>query len=211
MNKLDIHENVKSKVKINVSGINNIITVSDIKKVGSIKIECDGDANVFIGKLRRVGSLNIKIKGGGDFYIDELSTVEDAYVLIEKGCKVIIGKDCMLSFQISIRTSDAHGIYDAKTGDLINRPGNITLGDHVWIAQGVVISKDSIVGNNSVIGFGSYVRNVSLPASSICAGTPVKVIRDNIVWDRRMDDNIFAVKSNKDPYLHMFYDSIHGD
>lgn len=73
---------------------------------------------------------------------------------------VKIGKDCMLSFQVQLRTTDAHGIYDLKAGVLLNPPQAIIIKDHVWVGQGVLISKGTIIESDSVIGARSFCKKI---------------------------------------------------
>ena len=49
----------------------------------------------------------------------------------QKHC--FIGDSCLFSVDIMIRNSDAHLIYDCKTGKRINPTKSIYIGDHVWI------------------------------------------------------------------------------
>lgn len=52
----------------------------------------------------------------------------------------------------------------------------ITIGEKVWIGGGVIVLPGVTIGDGSVIGAGSVV-NKDIPARSLAAGNPCKVIR----------------------------------
>jgi acetyltransferase-like isoleucine patch superfamily enzyme len=51
------------------------------------------------------------------------------------------------------------------------------VGDNVWCGANVVITSGVTVGERCVIGANSVVTQ-DLPACSICAGAPAKVLRE---------------------------------
>jgi len=52
----------------------------------------------------------------------------------------------------------------------------VSIGQGVWIAPGCIIIQGVEIGNNSVIGTGSFV-NRSIPANSVAVGVPARVIK----------------------------------
>jgi len=188
-----------SSIVIKIKGNNNLIKLGDIPRIGKINITLEGEENtIIIGNLRRVGNLNILLKGNANLHIKDNTTIEDAYMLIDKSSAINIGYDCMISFKVSLRTTDAHGIYDLKTGILLNPSENIILENHVWIAQDVIVSKGVHINKNSIIGAKSFVQKVNIPNNSIAAGIPAKVIKSNVIWDRRMTKNLYDEDANFD-------------
>ena len=59
---------------------------------------------------------------------------------------------------------------------LNNAVGDLFIGDYVWIGANSVILPGVILGKHSVVAAGSVVSR-SIPAYSICAGCPAKVIK----------------------------------
>ena len=55
----------------------------------------------------------------------------------------------------------------------------ITIGENCWIGRNVSILKGVTIGDNSVIAANSVVTK-SIPANSIAAGNPAKVVKTNI-------------------------------
>ncbi|MCZ0963459.1 acyltransferase [Paracoccus benzoatiresistens] len=103
---------------------------------------------------------------------------------MHESSQIIIGRDCMFSGGIWMDSSDNHSILDVASGKRINPCKPITIGDHVWVGRQSTILKGSVIGSHSVIGAGSMVRGV-IPPNCIAAGSPAKVIRTGVTWDRR--------------------------
>lgn len=203
-NKLSISTKTQDKINVTFQGSDNEVVIDAGENIGVLNIVCDGDGNrVEIRKTRRIGSLRILAKNGGSVVIGDLSSFEECYILAERA-KVEIGRDFMASFQTSLRTTDAHGIYSLETGELLNPPGDIRIGDHVWIGQGALISKGARIDDNVVVAARAFVQKTQTPKNCIIGGVPAKVLRENVVWDRRMTANLFAPDANMDGFLHQF-------
>ena len=104
--------------------------------------------------------------------------------------QIIIGKDCLFSANIMIRTTDQHHIYDAQTKERLNPEKDVIIADHVWLAQNVTILKGSIVPPNSIIGTNSIYTassekepNMEQSDGNIYVGSPAKCVRKHISWE----------------------------
>lgn len=69
--------------------------------------------------------------------------------------------------------------WDEQSGDLFFRTKAlpITIGNYVWIGGGAIVLPGVTIGDNCVIGAGSVVTK-SIPAGSVAAGNPCKVVRE---------------------------------
>lgn len=90
---------------------------------------------------------------------------------------ITIGDDCMISKRVIIRDSNNHEIL--KDGYKISEP--IFIGDHVWIGMGATVLCGVNVGDGAIIAAGAVVTK-DVPANSIVAGVPAKVISSDIKW-----------------------------
>lgn len=102
-------------------------------------------------------------------------------------CKnhIKIGKNVVISHNVTIEDFDGHRLYSADMDDErksaeISEP--IEIGDHVWIGAKATILKGVHIGNGAVIAAGAVVTN-DVPANCLCAGVPAKVIKENIEWE----------------------------
>lgn len=188
----------QENVTITVTGRNNRVILEPIAKLISLNIEVRGDSNfVHIKQTPRIGSLRMIVRDRSKVIIGKYTTFEQAYLLAEYGSGISIGEDCMVSFQVDMRTSDAHGIYELESGERLNPPMDIVIGNHVWIGQAAMIAKGTHVGDHSVIGFRAHTQKIDIPPNSICAGVPARVVRSGVIWDRKNATNIFTCAENE--------------
>ena len=109
--------------------------------------------------------------GGGH---SELAAIE--------GTHIILGDDCMLSANITIRTGDSHSVLDALTRERINKSKSVVIGNHVWIGNTVLIFKGTQISDNSIVAGGSVVTGKTFPKNCIIGGNPAKVIKESADW-----------------------------
>ena len=123
--------------------------------------------------------------------IGEYTTIKDAnfFLVASENTKVILGKDCMLSYDITIRPNDGHTIYDKNTRQVKNTPQDIIIGDHIWIGAKVVILKGAKIPSNSIIGTYSLINRAFLEENTIIAGIPARIIKKEVNWDRCLTHN----------------------
>lgn len=198
-NVIDIPKEAKGNVSILIEGDNNIVNISNLRHVTNLDITIIGNGGVFEIDPRRLGSLRVLIKDGARVLIEKDTSIESAYILADNGKEISIGRDCMLSYNVQLRTTDAHGIYSVETGERLNLAGDILIDDHVWIGQAALISKGTRIGRNSIIGASSFLQNTEYPRSCIVAGTPGKLIRTGVIWDRRQAEKVSLVDDSMDP------------
>ena len=98
-----------------------------------------------------------------------------------EGKSITIGKDCLFSDEIIVRTGDSHSIIGPE-GTRINHAESVNIGDHVWICHGVNILKGADIPSGCVIGTGAVVGRKHFSENCIIAGNPAMKVRDDIVW-----------------------------
>ncbi len=95
-----------------------------------------------------------------------------------------IGNDCAIASGTKIMCSDVHSILD-KNGDVVNAAEKIKIGNHVWIGYDCKVLKNTTIPNDCVVAAGSIVTKVFDWANCLIAGTPAKIVKHNISWDKR--------------------------
>lgn len=89
--------------------------------------------------------------------------------------EIRIGANCDVGPEVAfIPGSHQIGRYERRAGT--GTGGNIVIEDGCWIGARVTILGGVTVGNGSIIGAGSLV-NKDVPANTIYAGVPAKLIR----------------------------------
>ncbi|MEF2606702.1 MAG: SDR family NAD(P)-dependent oxidoreductase [Schaedlerella sp.] len=122
---------------------------------------------------------------------DESSFESNLDMHANAGKKLIIGRDCMFSHDISVWAGDGHTLFDVTTGkntnsDYDNLPeckNKIVLGDHVWVGKGAFILAGTNIDTGSVVGAQSVVKG-TYPNNCVIAGNPAKLVKYDTAWSR---------------------------
>ncbi len=165
-NEVIIDQGVRlNNVRITVSGRNNKLILHRgvvFKEGGRVKLEDEGN--------------QIEIGEGTDF-------VDCFFAVSDYGSKVTVGRDCMFSARIIVRTSDVHSILNAE-GKRVNPGCDVAIGDRVWVAYGATILKGSTIEADSVIGTQSVVAGIHVPRGGVAVGNPARVVKEGVHWTR---------------------------
>jgi len=147
--------------QILIIGENNKILIKDGVKLRKAQINLRGsNCSIIIGEKTTFGQVRI--------------------VNVGKNNDIIIGDGCLFADNIEIWASDTHSIYD-KDGNFINPERPIYIGNNVWIGSYVKILKGVTIGNNAIIGMNSVVTK-NIENSTLCAGTPLRVLKTDVSW-----------------------------
>ncbi len=179
---------------------NSRLEIGDRTEIERCSIFVGNNASLLVGsngKFFGEGSLGATaeslLKIGNDF------TVGTRYSLTAgKDTECIIGEDCMFSMDIILMTNDgSHSIFDVETRENINSTRKISqkrkviIGNHVWVGIRSTILYNTSIGDGSIIGAESLVKN-KIPNNCIAAGNPAKVIKKNVTWCRAEDSEDIA-------------------
>ncbi len=107
--------------------------------------------------------------------------------MLEDNCRFSVGADCLFSNSISIWCSDGHSIYEKGTKNRINTVKNsVKIGNHCWIGEGVRLTKNAQIPDNTIVGMGSLVTSSFSETHTIIAGNPAKVVKRNVDWSEEI-------------------------
>lgn len=136
-----------------------------------------GDKSFFDVSRIQIAGNNCAIRFGARFKANA-----GCYFLAkEDNSKILIGEDGLFSTNITVRTSDNHGIFDLETLERRNPPKDVTIEPRVWIGEDASVLKGAIIGHDVVIGTKSLVIG-QIPPFSAAAGIPARVVRTGIFW-----------------------------
>jgi len=131
-----------------------------------------------IDKNFRFNGKGILFYGEGDIICGENSYIgEYSSIQVQKGYKVIIGKNCRISHFVQIYTHTAIADQDFSNYDkLESYCADVIIEDSCWIGAKVFINPGVKIGQNSVIGANAVVTR-NIPPHTIAVGVPAKVIK----------------------------------
>jgi acetyltransferase-like isoleucine patch superfamily enzyme len=89
--------------------------------------------------------------------------------------EITIGADCAIAWDTRILDTNYHELDGSKD----SRP--VHIGDRVWIGFGVSVMPGVTIGDGAVVAAASLVTK-DVPAGALVAGSPAKVIRENVSW-----------------------------
>ncbi|MEI6169172.1 MAG: acyltransferase [bacterium] len=159
-------------------------------KVGKgLRAEClpymRGSGDLILGE-------NVYLSGRSCFYFMGGMPVPPEIVIgngtfIGNGCtlsaarRICIGEKCLISAGVRIHDNDGHPLDPGRR--LRNEPirqdeaDEVIIGKNVWIGAQAIILKGVTIGDNAVVGTAAVVT-ADVPASTIVAGNPSKVVKD---------------------------------
>lgn len=177
-----------------IVGSNNVITIGESKRRSSAAIIINGDNNTLnIGENTALAKPHIYI-GNHIVKAHRVSVNIGPLVSTAPACavyaynsdnKLHIGRDCMLSSNITIRCGEApHLIFDADTGEYLDTSDGIFIGDHVWIGEKAYITKNVTIPDECIVASCSVVTKRFDETHAVLAGNPAKISKRRIKWAR---------------------------
>lgn len=133
---------------------------------GKCNINAGGTINIISGKCTL-----------GDNFAANACFLLSCEKQISIGDNVLFGWDC------TVIDGDGHMINDVA-GHCCNEAESIYIGNHVWVAAHASILKGTKISNDSVVGYGSIVTKKFSDNGIIIAGSPAKIVKEQIAWKR---------------------------
>ena len=114
---------------------------------------------------------------GQDAVIDIGSgtTISNNVALVAMG-SIRIGAGCLIGDLVTVYDCDFHEIDPLRRNEGVGPIEPVEIGNNVWLGSRVMVLRGVTIGDNSVVGAGSVVTR-SIPANSVAAGVPARVIR----------------------------------
>lgn len=141
---------------------------------------------IYVSKSIETISLNVLTYSDSTTFVGtNMATNGTVNIIASEARNVFIGNDCLISKQCSIRTGDAHRLYDINTGKRLNESKSVFIGDHVWLGFGVNVLKGAHLHSGCIIGLGAIVTGKEYHSCATYGGNPAKLVIDNTVYDKR--------------------------
>lgn len=150
-------------------------------------LDAKGDNNqgIFLGENVMVGRSTVLSCKDGDLHIGDNTNIAMSCFIqsartVNIGRKVLFGAYCYV-IGGGDHVSDRTDIPVMDQGQIIR---GIDIDDHVWLGADVKVVDGVRIGRDAVVGAGAVVTR-NLPAYSVAAGIPARVLRD-----RRMSPDV---------------------
>lgn len=166
--------------KVHIMGANTRLRHCTIYISGN-----DNDVTISSGCLLDYVEIHIEDDGNRVYIGDDVEMYGRVHLAVTEGTSLWIGKKCLFSQDVTIRTGDSHSILDAETGLRVNPAKNVKISEHVWVGNGVTILKGSLIHSDSVIAANAVVTGKEYYGGMVYGGNPAKVLRSGIRWDIR--------------------------
>lgn len=182
-----ICKGLMSKCSIKVNGEGHQIIIEEGVRLHNMKIVISGQNNRLIlhkgVKFYEGGRIKLEDEGNLIEIGENSDFVDTFFAVSDYNTRVIIGRDCMFSAKIIVRSSDVHSILNEE-GQRTNPGRDTIIGNRVWVAYGATILKGCFINDDSVVGTHSVVARLKTPNGSVVVGNPAKVVRQGIHWDK---------------------------
>lgn len=99
-----------------------------------------------------------------------------------------IGKDCLVSRNVTLCAGVHHAIVDLSDGEAVVRPQlmDMVIGDHVWLGYGSSVIGHANIGSGCIVGACAAVATTT-PENALIVGNPGTVKKTNVTWARPPD------------------------
>ena len=159
---------------LDITAAADVTIASEVHVVGELTF--DGPGHLSIGRGCMIGSRNAihTLRSAATVRIGEECFINGVDIVATEG--VEFGRRCIVG-ESSLVTTDYHSARpDRWSPEASVRSGPITVGENVWIAAKVIVTKGVSIGDNSVVSIGTVVRE-DVPMNVIVASHEQRVVK----------------------------------
>lgn len=176
-----------SDSSIKFEGNNNILFIDSNVHLENSSLSFSGDNSViFLSAnshkyiLKAALHHDSVLYVGNDVYFNNAPTI-----ILSERTHAFIGRQCLFSTDIWLRTADPHLVYSMDTFELVNKSKSIYIGDHVWIGQHALLLKGTRIHSGSIIAAHCVLAGKTVPSNVSYAGNPGRQVAERIFWDEK--------------------------
>lgn len=135
----------------------------------------------FEGKANIGHGCKISVERGAELRIGSNFMVS-AETSIVCAKSIVIGSDCLFSWEILVMDTDWHTIINDKE-TIINAPASIVIGNHVWVGCRTTILKGVHIEDNNIIAASSLIsKSITCSNAIIGVENSLRSIKENVTW-----------------------------
>ena len=169
---------------IHVTGTGNVLHIADPFFPSSGIITLTGGARVIIEEQSNLGPVAISaLAAGVSIEIGAWASFNGfSHIAAHEPARISVGPNCLIGPECSFAASDVHKILDVQSGARLNPAGDIVIGAHVWIAPRTSVLRNTLVGRDCIVGYGTLLKG-EFPDNSLIAGNPARILRRGVTWE----------------------------
>lgn len=157
--------------------------------------EISGNGKITLGDDVIIGRRNSWVVGfpcstNAEIAIGSNSHIGYQNILAAAKC-IRVGRNVRFASNVCIFDNPSHPIEPSRRSEpfSLDEAAPVSIGDNVWIGMNCFVMRGVTIGDNSVIAAGSIVTH-SIPANSLAAGAPAKVIRSILEGQAGTDESV---------------------
>lgn len=159
---IELPQSKKLRIKLAFKGQNNIV---------SFGADCFGVWNIALYEYSNKCYIGSETECSGPTWISLINN------------ELHIGAQCMFSDNIYI-WGDGHSILSWPDKKVLNMPiAPIKIGNHCWIGEKTIITKNAQIPNDCIVGIAAVVTKKFEEEHSVLAGVPARVVKRDVTWD----------------------------
>lgn len=136
---------------------------------------------IFSGKARIGHGTKISVGKTGTLKIgDNFNVSAESSIICHKSIQ--IGNNCLMSWDVLIMDTDVHKIKEIS-GEIINKPSEIIIGNDVWIGCRCLILKGANIPNGNIIAANSTVAKSNHSKENCIVVDGTKILKEQITWE----------------------------
>ncbi len=195
-NRIEIAPEDLMRVQLSVNGCNNVVRIGRLKSGrGRVIVMVHGSDNeIIIGDGCAVSNELLIVAGitpanfgpvkDVHIHIGQRTSFENTRIqTFNSHARIAVGERCMFSYGINLYQTDGHPVLSVETREVLNRVGNMCIGNHVWVGANATITKNVTIGDESIVGWGAVVSRSFPESHCVLAGNPARIVKQGVTWD----------------------------
>lgn len=164
--------------EINFRGHNNILYCEGDIKIVNSNINFNGDnAIVYLSITDSEYNLELYIYNTSLVFIGKNNKLDsNLNITVKEHQNIIIGSDCVLGKNVSIRAADDFPIYDLESKQRVNYSKSVFIGDHVYLGDYSYISSGTKIGSGAIVENKTFIpKNFIGFSNTFILGNPAQI------------------------------------
>lgn len=141
-----------------------------------------GGKIIFNGPCVFSRGCSFRIFEGAEIYVGK-NVYFNQYSNISSHTKVHLGDDLLAGWNVNIRDSDGHRLFDIENPEgQTNNDEAVFIGNHVWLGSYTDILKGASISDDSITAYRACVCKKFDEKNVVLGGLPAKIIRRKVGW-----------------------------